>query len=291
HQVSLLRLGVILSRYGGLLSELEPLYKNGLGGRLGSGKQWMSWIHLEDVVGLIHHLLLHPYDGPINGVSPKPIQQGEFAKAFAKALGSRLGPAIPSFSVRALLGERAQLALASQRVLPEVILNKVQYQFHFEDLENTLKNIYFYKSQNKLNEIFETQQWVTESVEKVFPFFSNEKNLEKITPPSLSFKVLEKNTKIVEEGTKITYQLKLHGIPFKWKSIISSCEPRKKFVDEQESGPYRYWHHTHGFQSVAGGTLLTDQVIYRPPLGALGSWLSGSLIKRKIQKIFSYREK
>ncbi len=128
-------------------------------------------------------------------------------------------------------------------------------------------------------------------VEKVFPFFSNEKNLETLTPEFLQFKVIGKSTAEMGNNTKIDYQLKLKGVPFKWRSEIQDWIPNKQFVDTQLKGPYSYWHHTHSFESVRGGTLMIDRVLYRMPLGTAGEFATLWQVKRDLSTIFSFRRK
>lgn len=126
-------------------------------------------------------------------------------------------------------------------------------------------------------------------VEKVFPFFADEKNLERITPPWLSFRVLSKTTAALEEGTRIRYQLKVKGIPIRWQSQIESWTPNAAFVDRQLNGPYKVWHHTHSFTPLNNGTLMTDTVRYRLPGGSLGAMLAGRWVRNDLRQIFEYR--
>lgn len=135
-----------------------------------------------------------------------------------------------------------------------------------------------------------SQQWVPHPVEKVFSFFSDEKNLEILTPPWLQFKVLQKSTPQIEEGTLIDYRLKLKNIPFKWQSKIIDWVPNEKFVDTQTKGPYQYWHHTHTFEPLRNGTLMVDRILYRVPLKAFGDLLTSHQVSKDIKKIFQYRK-
>jgi len=137
--------------------------------------------------------------------------------------------------------------------------------------------------------VLEVQQWIPRTIEEVFPFFCDEKNLEKLTPPNLNFQVLGKDTPTVKAGTLIEYKLKLYGIPFYWRTLIESWDPGKSFVDTQLKGPYVKWHHTHTFISKDGGTLMTDRVIYRLPMGVLGDLVAGWFVDREVSSIFEYR--
>lgn len=134
-RVALARFGMILARHGGALAKMLLPFKLGAGGRLGSGRQWMSWITLEDVVGVIRFALENNgVRGGVNVVAPQPAQNSDFTKALAKALHRpALFPA-PAFALRLALGEMADaLLLSSQRVMPQ-ILEKLGYRFLYPDL-------------------------------------------------------------------------------------------------------------------------------------------------------------
>jgi uncharacterized protein len=139
-RVVLARFGVILARHGGALAKMLLPFKLGAGGRLGSGKQWMSWITLEDVVGVIRFAIENnAVRGALNVVAPQPAQNSDFTKALAKALHRpALFPA-PSFALRLALGEMADaLLLSSQRVTPQV-LEKLNYRFFYPELSSAFK--------------------------------------------------------------------------------------------------------------------------------------------------------
>ncbi len=141
-RVVLARFGIILAREGGALPKMLTPFKLGVGGRLGSGKQWMSWVTLEDVVGALRLTVENSSArGAINFVAPQPLQNLEFTKILAKAIHRpALFPA-PAFALRFALGEMADaLLLSSQRVLPQ-ILEKTGYQFVHSDLSTALKNL------------------------------------------------------------------------------------------------------------------------------------------------------
>lgn len=143
--------------------------------------------------------------------------------------------------------------------------------------------------------IFETSQWVPRSRSEVFNFFSDAKNLERITPPWLSFSIKTVSTDVIEKDTLIHYRLKLHGIPISWQTRIDLWNPPEAFVDLQLKGPYSLWHHTHIFkvESRNGieGTLMLDRVVYRLPFGILGQIVHKLYVRRDIEKIFQYRQK
>jgi uncharacterized protein len=136
------RFGIILSANGGALPAMVAPFKLGLGGRLGSGKQWMSWITLEDVVAVLRAAIAEKsWSGPFNVVSPSPIRNEEFTRVLAGVLHRPAFFAAPAFALRIALGEMADpLLLASQRVQPAK-LEAAHYQFRQENLEAALFEI------------------------------------------------------------------------------------------------------------------------------------------------------
>lgn len=139
-RIACLRFGVVLSIRGGALARMLPPFKMGVGGRLGDGRQWMSWIALYDVVGSIRFVIENEsFSGPVNIVSPRPVQNAEFTRVLSSILHR---PAIfpaPAFALRLALGELADaLLLSSQRVEPER-LGAAGYPFRFNHVEPALR--------------------------------------------------------------------------------------------------------------------------------------------------------
>jgi uncharacterized protein len=141
-RVVLARIGVILAREGGALPRMALPIKMFVGGRIGSGKQWLSWISLDDVVGVLRFAIeKNDVRGPINTVSPQPLQNSEFTKILARALHRPAVFPAPAFALRLMLGEVADaLLLSSQRVLPQK-LQQLGYQFQYQDLVSALAGI------------------------------------------------------------------------------------------------------------------------------------------------------
>lgn len=134
------RTGVVLDRSGGALARMLPPFRFGLGGRLGSGRQWMPWIHLDDLVGLLLHAARSSdISGPMNAVAPKPATNTEFTRALASALGRPAVFPVPEFALKLLFGEMASILLGSQRALPRVA-EKTGYRFEYPALEPALRS-------------------------------------------------------------------------------------------------------------------------------------------------------
>jgi len=277
------RVGIVLGR-GGALARILPPFRLGLGGRIGGGGQWMSWIHLDDLVALFAFALDHAdVRGAVNGVAPRPVTNLEFTRMLARTLGRPALLPVPSLPLKIALGEMAGVLLEGQRVVPEVA-ERSGFRFRHPDLDGALAEITCDPATT-----LEMEQWVPQPPEEVFPFFADAYNLERITPPFLKFRILAVSTPTLQTGTRIDYRLSLHGVPVRWQSLIEDWEPNRSFVDTQTRGPYHRWHHTHEFEPDRGGTIIRDRVRYELPLGALGSVVAGGFVAKDVNKIFGFR--
>jgi len=139
--------------------------------------------------------------------------------------------------------------------------------------------------------VLHREQWVPASLPEVFSFFSEARNLDRITPPWIHFKLLGQTDPKLRAGTLIHYKLAWHGIPLNWTTLIEEWRPPTLFVDVQLKGPYQLWRHTHAFETRDGGTLIKDTVHYAVPMGALGDVYAGWLVRHDVNRIFDYRAK
>jgi uncharacterized protein (TIGR01777 family) len=141
-RTGLLRTGVVLSPRGGALAKMLTPFKLGVGGRIGSGHQWMSWIDIQDMVGAIHFLLQNArVSGPVNMVAPNPVTNTEFTKTLAAVLARPAIFPVPAFAVKLGFGEMGETALlGSQRVEPRALMNG-GYSFHFSGLQASLEHL------------------------------------------------------------------------------------------------------------------------------------------------------
>lgn len=137
-----LRTGIVLGNKGGALAKMLPAFKLGLGGSMGDGRQWMSWIHIDDLIGIIIHTINDKeIKGAINGTSPNPVTNRVFSSTLARVLRRPAFLALPAFVLKLLLGEMAkELLLSGQRVIPEKILLS-GYNFQYAELENALREV------------------------------------------------------------------------------------------------------------------------------------------------------
>lgn len=135
------RIGMVLSKQGGALAKLLPLFSRGLGGALGNGSQWTSWIHLDDVTGLLLFALTHnKIMGPLNAVAPKPVTNLEFSQKLAHSLGKGLFLPVPKFALKIALGEMSEVVLSGQKVSAKKAMLS-GYGYHYSDLGSALREI------------------------------------------------------------------------------------------------------------------------------------------------------
>ncbi len=137
-----LRFGIVLAKHGGALTQMMRPFKFGVGGRIGSGQQWMSWVALQDVVSVIRFALENrTVSGPVNVVAPQPVRNADFARALGRAMHRPAIVPTPAFALEFALGEMAEaLLLASQRVVPSR-LEQLGYRFAQRDLSSALTSI------------------------------------------------------------------------------------------------------------------------------------------------------
>lgn len=130
------------------------------------------------------------------------------------------------------------------------------------------------------------------SIESAWNFFSTPKNLNRITPKELKFKILSGADEPAFAGQIITYQVRpALNIPLTWVTEITQCVPNKYFIDEQRFGPYKFWHHLHRFQATQEGVLMEDILHYALPFGFIGSIAGKLFIHQEIEEIFNFRNK
>jgi uncharacterized protein (TIGR01777 family) len=141
-RVAHLRLGVVLSAAGGALARMLGPFRMGMGGPLGSGRQYVSWIAIDDAIGAIGHVLSAPgLHGAVNVAAPSPVTHSEFARTLGHVLGRPTVLGMPAFAVRLMFGEMAdEVLLASQRLEPARLLSS-GFQFRFPDLETALRHL------------------------------------------------------------------------------------------------------------------------------------------------------
>ncbi|HEV2262682.1 MAG TPA: TIGR01777 family oxidoreductase [Candidatus Rubrimentiphilum sp.] len=138
-RVACVRSGLALGNDGGILAKILPVFKSGTGGRLGSGKQWYSWVHIDDLIN-IYLLAIDRVSGPINGTAPNPVRNKDFTETLARKLNRPAALPVPKFALKIVLGEGAEMALQGQCVLPERAQAE-GYIFKYPTLDLALANL------------------------------------------------------------------------------------------------------------------------------------------------------
>ncbi len=135
------------------------------------------------------------------------------------------------------------------------------------------------------------EQFLPLSLSEAWEFFCHPRNLDRITPESMTFRITSEVPEVMYPGLLITYKVSpVLGIQLDWTTEITHIREHVYFVDEQRFGPYRMWHHEHHFREVPGGVMMTDRLYYDIGWGPFG-WLAGQLlVHRQVQQIFEFRE-
>lgn len=308
-RVVTLRTGIVLGRDGGALAYMLPLFRLGLGGPLGTGKQWMSFIHLHDLVEIIATALVDDrYEGPINGTAPKPVTNEVFADTLGRVLGRPARLPVPSVALRLVLGEAAEALLGGQRVIPRK-LDDLGFRHAFPSIDSALADVAgdlpieitrlprgasvptgsSYLASRPPKYLLTARTMLDVTPDQAFEFFARPENLGLMTPSSLDFHFEDVPT-TMRQGSSL--EARLHVAPHvraKWGTRIEQLVPGVRFVDSQRRGPYRAWWHEHVFSPVGSRTLMEDRVYYALPLGILGAIAQRIFVARSLRNIFGYR--
>ena len=308
-RVVCLRTGIVLGHGGGALEKMAPIFKLGVGGPLGNGRQFVPWVHLHDCVEMILAALENPrVNGPLNIVGPEPVTNREMARAFGQILRRPAILPVPRPALRALLGQAATALLASQQCYPEKG-DAHGFVFRFRNIGQALDALLgsgnlkiraigaatpppmegsSYLQARRPNTFLVTRTVLDAPLESVFPFFSKPENLGLLTPPKMDF-TIRRADGLMASGAAIEYRLRVFGLLIGWRSRIECWEDAKCFVDSQVRGPYRAWWHEHHFSEMNGYTVMEDRVYYALPLGVLGQLVHRVLIAKQLRATFNYR--
>lgn len=305
-RVAIPRIGVVLDRDGGALGQLLPVFRLGLGGRIGAGKQYLPFIHLDDLVDLIATALTDwRYKGVFNATAPEPVTNAELTALLSRATRRPAIFHVPAIGLRLGLGEAASVLLGSQRARPGVALAN-GFVFRYPTAREALDALlageaavsvrpiaapdtsHEYLAQRPpVYELF-VRTDLGAPIDQVAPFFSRPENLGLLTPSSMRFRMTSSPVEI-KAGSRIGYRLSVFGVPIRWQTLIARWSENASFVDAQERGPYRSWWHEHSFEQSGPTTTMVDRVRYAPPLGVLGRALNRLLIEDELRRIFAYR--
>ena len=308
-RVALIRTGIVLGPEGGALQKMLPLFRAGGGGRLGSGRQFMSWIHLRDLVEMFATAVTDSrWHGAFNGVTPSPVDNRTFTSALGRALRRPAFLPAPAPALRVLLGEASQVLLGSQRVLPLRAL-ALGFRFRFDTLDGALRAIVSsdatsierlsptspvpvaasaYLARRRPTHLLRHVTRIAAPLEETFAFFSRAGNLGLLTPPAMGFQITASPSSM-REGAVIDYAIRLGPVPLSWRTVIEKWDPGRVFVDSQARGPYRCWWHEHHFRRDGEATLMEDRVYFAAPFGPIGRLANRLFIQSQLRRIFAYR--
>jgi uncharacterized protein (TIGR01777 family) len=309
-RVMTLRTGVVLGRDGGAMAQMLPPFRFGVGGPVGSGRQYMPWIHLHDLVRVIATTLTDDrYEGTVNGVAPEQATNREFASALGRALHRPAVLPVPALALKVIFGEAAGVLLGSQRVEPRR-LRELRFTYRFPTLDQAVADIIqtgdveimparssgelhtpvtedYLRKRRPTHEL-RTRTVLDTPMDEAFAFFSQAENLGLITPAAMRFEI-QGGVPAITQGATVDYRLRIGPMPIRWRTRIAAWEPPHGFIDLQESGPYRCWWHKHTFSAAGNRTVMEDHVYYAPPLGALGRLANRWFIVPRLRRIFGYR--
>jgi uncharacterized protein (TIGR01777 family) len=306
------RFGIVLGGDGGALAQMLPAFQFGAGGPIASGRQWMPWIHLFDLVEILVIALDDDrYRGVAVAAAPNPVTSREFAKTLGRVLHRPSLIPVPALALRAIFGDGATVLTAGQRALP-ARLSQLGFKWRFDRLETALRNILLednpdigrltadstkpenphasnYLERNPPAYVLRHTTRVNASMAEVFSFFSRPQNLGAMTPARMRFRIVSVKPAEMSRGTQIEYTLRVGPIPLRWSTLIEVWQPPDFFADYQEQGPYRCWWHEHHFQSAGATTVMEDRVYFAPPLGVVGRAAGLVLVMPSLHRIFRFR--
>jgi len=306
-RVVFLRTGVVLGLDGGALPTMLPPFRMGTGGRVGSGNQYMPWVHVEDWVrAVLFALHDERVRGPLNLVAPGAVTNREYTVALASAVRRPAFFPLPGFVLKLIFGGAASLLLASQRVRP-ARLAELGFAFRFATIEAALRDLLVERTldfapasaaeramsssylaarqpAHRLSAVTELDVPLSET----FRFFSAPENLALLTPRAMGFKIRQRSGPPAVDAT-IDYSIRVGPLPLSWRTRFESWEVERRFVDVQERGPYRAWWHEHRFEAAGARTTMHDRVLYTLPLGPLGKLVHRLFVKDQLGDIFAQR--
>ena len=312
-RVARMRIGVVLGLGGGMVGQLLPMLRWGLGARPGSGRQFVPWIHLEDLVDLFENVLRDShYHGAINAVTPAPVRMGDLMDGLARVVGKRSRFSVPAALLRLALGEAADVVLSSQNTRA-ARLAELGFAHKYPTLDAAVEDLSgmlsepaiaplaspspapavasAYLGRRRARYGLRACATLHAPIDYVFDFFSKPANLGLMTPAAMAFRISSMPASI-KQGDIIDYTLRVAGIPLRWRTVIEHWDENRLFVDAQARGPYHAWWHEHHFapaQEDPQGTIMEDRVYYAPPLGILGRVAQRLFVAGQLREIFAFR--
>lgn len=298
-RVVLARLGIVLGRGGGALAKMLPPFKGFAGGPVAGGAQAMSWIHMDDLVALLVSTVEDSgWKGPVNATAPGAVSNREFSKALGKALHRPSFFPTPGWLMRVLLGKAAAILTTGQRVVPRAALAR-GFRFRFPEAGAALEDLVGSGAAKEppageprpARRVYALERRTVVPVppDRAFAFFSDARNLARVTPPGMRFRIATEGAGALSEGAVIEFRVRAGLLPVRWSSRIEGFRPPHGFVDVMLRGPFRSWRHLHTFEGRGDGTVLCDLVEYSMPLGPLGRVAHALWVRRQVEASFDFR--
>lgn len=305
-RVAVPRIGVVLGLEGGALPGIEASFDAGFGTVVGSGHQYVPWIHREDLVQMLVTALEDDrWSGPFNATAPHPVTMGDLVRALGTVRHRPVLARVPPVALRLALGDAAAIFTASLRAVP-ARARSYDFAFRWPHIADALHDLrvdprgvqtgpahhqpdHPYLRNRPPRHLLQQTTRIPAPLESVFPFFSQAANLGALTPPTLSFAIRTPEPIAMDEGTTIDYRIRLRGLPLSWRTVIEAWDPPHRFVDAQHAGPYASWFHEHRFVAEGNHTRMEDRVWYSPPLGPVGLAAHTVSIRPQLRAIFRYR--
>jgi uncharacterized protein (TIGR01777 family) len=297
------RIGVVLGPEEGALASLVPLFRAGLGGRIGGGDQPFPWIHVDDLAELIVRAVGDvAVDGPFNAVAGS-VPQRLFATSLASALGRPAFAPTPGFALRALYGDGATLLLDGQNVVPTRAWGATP---RFGSLDEALRDALDATSveigpaadvpdhdylrarppRRRLRQVTRLRGAPSD----VVPFFEKPMNLGILMPPAMQFARKDEGPPEMRAGAVTDFDIRVGPVPLTWRLVMELWEPGRRFVDAAHRGPYASWWHEHRFEDGGGAvTVVNDTIWFASPLGPLGRVADALYVEPMLRRIFAYR--
>jgi uncharacterized protein len=285
-----IRISMVLG-HGGAVAKLVPIFRLGAGGPLGSGRQWMPWIHIDDLANLFCLAIdRDAITGAIVGASPDYATNARMMQALGHALRRPALATAPGFALKLALGEFAETLLGGQLILPAKA-TAAGFAWRHLQLEAAMIAILAPKSgRAPAIQTFEHEQLVKAPMESVLGFFGKAENLEKLTPPAMRLKMSSTREGGMHRGSTIEYSLRVHGLGIRWRALIVEWLPNVRFVDVQTRGPYLWWRHAHEFVERDGGVVVRDRVDFILPFAPLSN-IALPAVRNDIESAFAYRRR
>jgi uncharacterized protein (TIGR01777 family) len=301
-RVAVVRIGIVLGAGGGALERMLPAFHLGLGGKLGTGRQWTSWIHIDDLVDILLGAITDSrFEGVFNATSPEPVTNEELTASLGRTLGRPTPFPVPATVLKVALGEAADVLLGGQRVRPGR-LEALGWRFRYARLAGAVEEIVrpgvairAARTEETLGVrgaeyVLESETIVAAPIAEVFDYFSRPENLGVLTPASMSFEIDGPVPSSTRAGLQIDYRLRVGPLPIRWTTLISALEAERRFVDVQLRGPYALWRHEHLFEPMGPRrTRMTDRVFYGVPGGPIGSLAQALFVAPALRRIFGFR--